>query len=102
GQLSERGEIPFAKEVVERLFDLLNAVNLALPQASAQCVDRDVDVDNFVRAAQEAIRNRLLDAHARDARHDIVQRFEVLDVDGGDDGNADVENFEHVLITFMV
>jgi hypothetical protein len=41
-QLSERGEIPFAEEVVEGLFNLLDTVDFALPQTGTQRVDGDI------------------------------------------------------------
>src|SRR5262245_39499250 len=92
-QLAQRREVAFSKEIGQRLLDLLDSIDFALAQPGAQRVYRDVDVDYLVGAAQEAVGNRLAHLDAGDARHHVVERFDVLDVDGRDDRNARVEQF---------
>ena len=48
------------------------------------------------------IRHRLLHRHAGDLPHDVHLALDVLDVERGDDVDARVEQFQHVLIAFRV
>jgi len=84
-ELTQRRQVSFAKEVVERLLDFFDAVDLSLAQPGAKCVDGNVDVHDFIGATKEKVRHSLAHAHARCAGDDVVQRLDVLDVDGGDD-----------------
>ena len=101
-QLAQRRQVALAEEVRERLFDLLGPVDLAFAQPVAQLLDRDVDVDDFVGALEERVGHRFAHAHAGDLGDRVVQRLEVLDVDGGHHVDAGVEDLEHVLVALLV
>ena len=101
-QLAERREVALAKEVRERLLDLLRAVDLAGPQPAAQLLDGHVDVDDLVGAIEERVRHRLADAHAGRLGDRVVERLQVLDVHGGHDVDAGLEEVEHVLVALGV
>ncbi len=72
-QLSQCRQVSFAKEVVERLFDLLYAVDFSLAQPCAQCFDRNVDVHHFVRPTEKVVWHGLAHTHASGARDHVVQ-----------------------------
>ena len=55
-----------------------------------------------VLAPEHRVRHRLSNMHVRDLRDDVVQAFDVLDVDGGKDIDAEIQEFEHVLPSFFV
>src|SRR5262245_9807985 len=101
-QLAQRRKIAFAEEIGQRLLDLFNPIDFALTQSGAQRVYRDVDVNHLVGATQEAVGNRLPHLDAGDARHHVVERFDVLDVDGRDDRNARVEQFYNVFVSLVM
>jgi hypothetical protein len=68
----------------------------------AELVDGDVDVDDFVGALEQAVGDGLADGGAGRAVDGVVERFEVLDVDGGHDVDAGVEQLEHVFVALAV
>ena len=57
-------------------------VDLAFLQPLDQVVRREVDQLDGVGAVEDGIRHGLAHAHVRDLRDDVVQAFDVLDVDG--------------------
>ena len=56
----------------------------------------------LVRAPHDLVGDGLALQHAGDALHDVVQRLQVLDVDGGDDVDAGVQQLLHVLPALLV
>ena len=61
-----------------------------------------VDQLQLVGAAHDRIRHGLALRRARDARDDVVQRFEMLDVDRRDHVDPGVEQLLHVLPALLV
>jgi hypothetical protein len=55
-----------------------------------------------IGAVEEGIRHRLPHTHTGNPAHGVVERFEMLDVDGGHDVDPGIEQIEHVLIPFLV
>ena len=88
--------------MLERPLGLLGDVDLALLQALDQVAGRDVDQLDGVGAIEDRVRHRLAHADAGDLRHDIVQAFDVLDIDGGIDVDAAVQQLFNVEIAFGV
>ena len=101
-QLAKRGQIALAKEVGERLLDLLDAVDLALQETRAQRLDRDIDVDDLVGAVQEPVGNGLAHVNAAASGDHVVQRLDVLNVDRRDHRDAGVEQLEDVFVSLLV
>ena len=101
-QLAQRRQVALAEEVRQGLLDLRRVVDLALLQPVAKRLDRDVDVDHFVGALQHPVRNRLADAHAGRGRDRVVQRLDVLDVDGRDDADARAQQVDDVFVPLLV
>ena len=67
--------------MLERALGLLRHVDLALLQALDQVVRREVDKLDGVGAVEDRVGYGLAHADAGDLRHDIVQAFDVLDVE---------------------
>ena len=97
-QLAQRREIARLEKILERVFDLLARINLALAQPLAQRLDRHVDIDDLIGARQERIGHRLAHIDAGDAPHQRVETFDVLDVDGGDHVDAGADDLLDVLV----
>jgi len=73
-------------------------VDLALFQALDEIVRRQIDQFDGIGAVEHRIRDRLADAHMRDLRDDVVQAFDMLNVDGRVDVDATLQNFLDVEI----
>ena len=95
-------QIADAEEVGQRLFNFFGGVDLALAEAVAQFVHRDVDIDHFVGALEKAVGNGLADDGVGGTIDGIVQRLEVLDVDRGHHVDAGVEQLEHIFVALAV
>ncbi len=67
---------------------LLRHIDLALFQPLDQIVGREVDQLDIVGPVEDRVGHRLAHADARDLRHDVVEAFDVLDVEGGVDVDA--------------
>ena len=80
-ELAQSGEIGRREEVLERALGLLGDVDLALFQALDQVVGGEVDELDGVGAIEDRVRHGLAHADTGDLRHDVVQAFDVLDVE---------------------
>ncbi len=87
-ELAQRGQIGRREEMLQRPLGLFRDIDLSFLQALDQVVRRDVDQFHGIGAIEDGVRHRLADAHAGDLRDDVVQALEVLDVDGGVDVDA--------------
>ena len=96
-QLAQRDEIPLLKEVVERALDLLRNVDLAFLQPLEKLVGRKIDQLDFVGGLEEGVGQRLADPDAGDLADDVVQTFDVLNVEGGIDIDACAQQLVDVL-----
>ena len=94
--------LPWRKKLRQRLFDFFRLVNLALLQPRPQFLDRDVNIDYFIGPLQEAVGNGLAHAHAGRTRHGVVERLEMLDVDGGEHADPRLQKVEHVFVALLV
>src|SRR5581483_6917735 len=101
-ELAQRIQIALTEEIAKRLLHFFGLVDLSLPQAVAQLLDRDVDVDHLVGTIEKRVGHRLAHADAGDPCNGVVQRLEVLNVHGRHDVDAGVEEFEDVLIPLLV
>src|SRR5471030_2260485 len=96
-QLAQRDQIPLAEKILGRAFGLLFLIHLAALQARQQFVGRDIDQHHFVGQVEHRVRHGLADADAGDAADDVVEAFQMLDVDGGEHVDAGVEQFLDIL-----
>ncbi|EKD40267.1 MAG: hypothetical protein ACD_75C00116G0001, partial [uncultured bacterium] len=67
-----------------------------------QLLRRDVDQGDFRGQIEHAVRHGLLDRHAGDLGHYILDALEMLDVDGGVDVDAGGQQLLDVLPAFFV
>lgn len=101
-ELAQRREVADAKVVAECGVNPFGAVDVSVRHAPAQGLGRHVDELDLVRGSHDGVRDRLALLDAGDALDNVVQRFEVLDVDGTDDVDAGVEQFVDVLPSLLV
>jgi hypothetical protein len=97
GQLAQRDEVALAKEVLRGPLGLLGQVDLALGQPAEELVGRQVHEFHLVGAIEHLVRQRLENAHPRYLADDVVQAFEVLDIERREDVDAGVAQFLDVL-----
>ncbi len=87
-QLAQRGEVADPEVRRERGVDLLGLVDVAVRHPPAQRVGRHVDQLDLVGGADHLVRHGLALPDPGDPLDLVVERLEVLDVDGGDDVDA--------------
>ena len=102
GQLAQRGQVPGAEVVGQRRVDLLRGVDVPVRHPPPQRLRRHVDQLDLVGGADHGVGDGFPLRHAGDLLHHVVERLEVLDVDGGDHVDAGVEQFFDVLPALLV
>ena len=94
---AQRREIAQGEELLLRELGGLRQIDLAVLEALDQLLGGDVDEHDVVGVAQHDVGHRLAHGDAGDARDDVGEAFEVLDVERGPDVDARVEQFLDVL-----
>ena len=90
-QLAQRRQVAGREVVLQRALGLLGDVDLAFLEPLDQIVRREVDELDGVGAVEDRVRHGLAHPHMGDLRDDVVEALDVLDVDGGVDVDAAVE-----------
>src|SRR5262245_10788462 len=88
GEFTQRGQIGRRKVVLERPLGLFWDVDLAFPEPLDQLVGCQIDELDILGAVEDSVRYDLPHADPRYLRHDVVQAFNVLNVDRGEDIDA--------------
>lgn len=88
--------------MLQRALGLLGNVDLSFLEALDEVVRGEVYKLNRVCAIEHLVGDGLAHAHAGDLRDDVIQAFDVLDVDRGIDVDAVVDEFFDVEIAFRV
>ena len=101
-ELAQRREVAGAEVVRERGVDLLRLVDVAVRHAAAERFGRHVDELELIGLAHDRVGDRLALRDTGDAFDDVVHRFEVLDVQGGDHVDARVQELFDVLPPLLV
>ncbi len=101
-ELAQRHQVAFAEEVARRPLDLLGNVDLAGLEPREQVVGRDVDQHHFVGVVEERVGHRFPDRDAGDPADDVVEAFEMLDVERGEDIDAACQQLFDVLPSLRV
>src|SRR5579859_1464828 len=101
-QFAQRCQVAFAKKVVQRSLDAFRRIDVAMLHALAQSMRRNVDQLHFFSLVENPIGQGFAYTYTRDARHQVIETFQVLDVQCRDNINARFENLLHVLIAFRV
>ena len=87
-ELAQRRQVGGREKMLERALGLSRNVNLAFLEPLDQVVGREIDQLDGVGAVEDGIRHGLAHAHMGDLGDDVVQAFDVLDVDGRIDVDA--------------
>ena len=101
-QFAQRGEVAAPEVVGQRRVDPLGRVDVAVGKPAPQRFRRDVDQLDLVGGAHDLVGHLLLLLDAGDLGDDVVEAFQVLDVDRRDHGDAGVEQLLDVLPAFGV
>ena len=102
GEFAQRGEVAGLEEAVCGAPGVLRQVDAPLAEPRDQFGRRDVDDDDVVGFLQHRVGHRLAHDDAGDARDDVRQPFEMLDVDRGPDVDAGAQQFLDVLVALGV
>ena len=94
--------LPGAEVVAERGVDPVCGVHVAVGQPAAQRLRGHVDQLDLVGGPHDLVRDGLPLLDAGDPLDDVVERFEVLDVDGRDDVDASGQQLLDVLPALVV
>jgi hypothetical protein len=81
---------------------LVRHVSLAVLQSLDQVVRIQIDQLDVVGLVDDRIRHRLAHADAGDARDDVVQTFDVLDIERGVDIDAGRDQFIDIHVAFRM
>ena len=101
-ELAQGGEVADPEVVGEGGVDLLGAVHVAVGHPSPQRLGRHVDQLDLLGPADDLVGHRLALDDPRDRLDGIVERLQVLDVDGRDDVDPCVEQLVDVLPPLLV
>ncbi len=101
-ELAQGGQVAGREIMLERPLRLLGDVDLALLQPLDQIVGREVDQLDRIGAVEHRIRHGFAHPHMSNLRDDVVQAFDVLDVDGGVDVDAVGQQLLDIEVTFGV
>src|SRR5664279_342594 len=100
--LAQGGEVLDAEEVVECRVDSTGWVDLAGAQAVEQRLRREVDEHDFLGAREDGVGDRLAHPDAAQLGDVVVERFQMLDVERGEDVDARLEDLLDVLVALGV
>ena len=97
GQLAQSGQVARREKILGGAPRRFRHIDLALVEAGDQVFGRYIDQHDVGGILQNRVGNCFAHGDAGDARHNIGQAFKMLDVDGGPDIDARLEQFLHVL-----
>jgi hypothetical protein len=81
--------------------NLFDWIDLPSSETLAELFDGNVDIDDFVGARQEGVRDGFLYAHSDKSLDDVVEALEVLNVKRGDDVDLRPEQRLYILVTLV-
>lgn len=96
GQLAQRDQITFAKEVLDGSFRLTSDIDLAFVQALAQIIGEDRPAPHRQRH-RKRIGNGFAHLNTSDAADHIIETFQMLDVNGGKDVDTGFQQLFNIL-----
>lgn len=97
GELTQRRQISGSEVVGERRVDLRGRIDVAVRHPAAQPFGRHVHQLDLMGSADDLIGHRLVLRHPGDLLDDVVEGFEVLDVERADDIDPCCEQLLDVL-----
>ncbi len=90
------------KKFASAVWILSALIDLAFAQPLPEILGRDVEVDDLIGLPDDPVRHRLSDRHPELAFEHVVERLDVLHVDGGDHVDPFVEQQQDVLPSLAV
>ena len=96
-QFAQRRQIAGGEEILRRPPRRLRHIDLAVVQALDELVGREIDQNDVGGLLQDPVGNGLAHGDAGDARHDVGETLEMLDVERRPDADARVEQLLNVL-----
>ncbi len=102
GGLTQRGEVLDLEEVVQGRRHTLGGIDLAGPQPPDQRLGCQIDQHDLIGHRQHLVGNRLASDRPRQLPDLVVERLQVLNVDGREHIDPGLEHVTHILITLLV
>ncbi len=99
---AQRAEIAFPEEIPQRPGRNVRPVDMAFLQTGAQLIRRQVDQFDLIGHVQHGVRDGFANPDAGDARHLVVQAFQMLHVQRAPHIDACFQQFLHILPAFGV
>jgi hypothetical protein len=96
-QLAQGDQVALAKEVLNRAFGLIRQVVLAFLEPLQEFVGRQIDQHHLVGLVEHPVGDRLPDPDAGNATDHVVEAFQMLHVDRGQDIDARFEQLLDIL-----
>jgi hypothetical protein len=101
-KLTQRSEVAGREIMAQCALGGLGHIHLALAQTLQQIVGREVDHLDGVGAVDDGVRHGFAHADAGDARDDVVEAFDVLNVQRGPDIDASRQQFLDIQVALGV
>ena len=96
-QLAQRRQVLRLEEILDRARGGVLHIDLAFGQPLEQLVGRKIDQHDLVGLVEHRVRHGLAHAHLGDLLDDVVEAFEMLDVERGPDVDAGRQQLVDVL-----
>ena len=93
----KRRQVALAEKILHRPLGLLRGVDLAFFQALQKVIRGKVDQLHLIGLFQHRVGQGFPHDDAGDLGHDVVEAFQMLNVEGGVNVDAAVQQFHHVL-----
>ncbi len=100
GKFAQRGQVAGLEVAADGALGLLRQVDLPLLEALDEVFRGQIDDLDVVGAVDDRVRHRLAHAHAGDRGDDVVEAFDVLDVQRRVDVDAGGQQFLDVEVAF--
>ena len=97
GQLAQRRQVAGTEVVAQRRVDLVGGVDVAVRHSATERLGRHVDEFHLLGSPHDGIGHRLALRDAGDLLDDVVERLEMLHVDGADDVDSGGQQLFDVL-----
>ena len=101
-QLAQRGEVPDPEVVAQCGIHFFRRIDIAVRHSPLKSLRRHVHQLDLIRPAHHFVGHRFMLGDAGDLLDNVVDRLQMLDVDGGDDVDAGVEQIFDVLPALLV
>ena len=84
------------------MFDFFDAVDFPLSEPCPQSVNRNINIDHFIGAAQKPVGNRFTHFDSGGSFDYVIERFEMLDIDRRHHTDSGFENFQNIFVAFFI